>query len=579
MELVEYQRTPSILRKKFLLYMVPAVLTAIGASLSEFVDCMVVSHLLNSDAFAVVNLGTPIVFMVSTLYTITGVGGSLLFAEYLGRKDRANADNCFTIATAFALLAGIILLAVFLCVQPLLGDLFGCPAELREMFDTYTSVLRLFVPLGILFMHFSYFLPIIGRPFQATGLVILVNVLNITMDYVYIRIFGMGCEGAAAATLTAYAVGTLATLLIWRFSDVPLTICKPHNIGRTVMGIVKKGIPDAGVQIGYLVTVVFCNQYMNMAFGLHGVVAMSLFSQLDSIVSIALCGITNNDASFVAMLKGEGDYYGIRSLIKRVAIMVFAACSVLALLFAAFPQQVAGVFNIHDADTLKLVVPLMRIYAPYYPLRCILLVLKDIYNALDRAMYASALGIIDKAVSIPLLGSILYPVFGGYGIIMSFPLGIILIHCLIVIVNHRIVKKSNGRYSPILLLDEEYPLKALCGYSVRSLKDVEGIATYIAGSISKTSLPARTLHRICLAAEEISLYVIDQCGQDTSADYLISTNGSEFILTCRNPGEPFYPIKEKEGDLSPNELLLREMFKIKHEYIFGLNSTSLTIAA
>jgi hypothetical protein len=58
----------------------------------------------------------------------------------------------------------------------------------------------------------------------------------------------------------------------------------------------------------------------------------------------------------------------------------------------------------------------------------------------------------------------------------------ILILCFIVGVNRRIVRKSSGRYSPILLLDEEYPMKILCSYSVKSLDDVAGIGSYIGNS-------------------------------------------------------------------------------------------------
>ena len=68
-------------------------------------------------------------------------------------------------------------------------------------------------------------------------------------------------------------------------------------------------------------------------------------------------------------------------------------------------------------------------------------------------------------------------------------------------------------------------------------------------------------------------------GADTAVDFLISSNGREYILTCRSPGKPFYPISEKKRELSPNELLLTGLFEIRHEYIFGLNSTKLTIGA
>jgi Na+-driven multidrug efflux pump len=71
--------------------MIPAMLSAIGVSLSEFADSMIVGNLIGPEAFAIVNLGLPIVLIASTIYTITGVGGSLLYAEYLGKKDKKRA--------------------------------------------------------------------------------------------------------------------------------------------------------------------------------------------------------------------------------------------------------------------------------------------------------------------------------------------------------------------------------------------------------------------------------------------------------------------------------------------------------
>ena len=131
----KYQRTGTVLNKEYIRFMIPAMLSAIGISLSEFADSMVVSHLLSSDAFAIINLGTPIVFMVSMVYTITGVGGSLLFAECLGKKEKENADNYFTTSSALALTTGMLIFTLLFVCHAVLGNLFGCPEELRSGFD------------------------------------------------------------------------------------------------------------------------------------------------------------------------------------------------------------------------------------------------------------------------------------------------------------------------------------------------------------------------------------------------------------------------------------------------------------
>ena len=334
-----------------------------------------------------------------------------------------------------------------------------------------------------------------------------------------------------------YIIVFIAALFIWRFGKISLTICKIRKTGKSVKEIVKKGLPSGSVQAGYLVTTVFCNHFMNMAFGLNGVVVMSLFAQLDSVISIALTGIVDNNASFAAMLKGEGDYYGIRSLSKRVTLMIVLVCSVLSIAFAAFSHQIAAVFNIHDPGALELIGKLIRIYVLYYPLRCILLVLRDIYNTLDRSTYATVIGVLDKVVSIPVIGGVLYLLFGGYGLIASFPLSTILILCLIAGINHRIVRKSNGRYSPVLLLDEEYPLKALCSYSVKSLKNAMDIGLWIGKSLADNSLDPRISDKICLAAEEMGVYA-----EPTQPLILLSVRTAMIIYSrAEAPENPFSP--------------------------------------
>lgn len=147
---IKYKRTGFVLNKKYMHFMIPAMLSAVGISLSEFADSMVVSHLLSSDAFAIINLGTPGVFAVSLIYTIAGLGGSLLFAECLGRKDKKKADQYFTASTVLSLLLGILLFALLTVFHSALGRLFGCPEELMTQFDAYTRVLRFFVPVGVL---------------------------------------------------------------------------------------------------------------------------------------------------------------------------------------------------------------------------------------------------------------------------------------------------------------------------------------------------------------------------------------------------------------------------------------------
>lgn len=77
----------------------------------------------------------------------------------------------------------------------------------------------------------------------------------------------MGCEGAALATLVSYIVVFIVMLFIWRFGKISLTLCELQKTQQSVKEIVTKGLPSGSVQAGYLATTIFCNYFMNQAFG------------------------------------------------------------------------------------------------------------------------------------------------------------------------------------------------------------------------------------------------------------------------------------------------------------------------
>lgn len=115
-------------------------------------------------------------------------------------------------------------------------------------------------------MHVTYFLPVVGKPFLSMGFVVSANVLNLILDVVLIRDFGMGCEGAALATLVSYIVVFIVMLFIRRFGKISLTLCELQKTQQSVKEIVTKGLPSGSVQAGYLATTIFCNYFMNQAY-------------------------------------------------------------------------------------------------------------------------------------------------------------------------------------------------------------------------------------------------------------------------------------------------------------------------
>ena len=58
-------RSDKLLLRKFSQYLVPTMITYAALSLNEFVDSMLVSNLLGSEAMAIVNIGVPVVLLMA----------------------------------------------------------------------------------------------------------------------------------------------------------------------------------------------------------------------------------------------------------------------------------------------------------------------------------------------------------------------------------------------------------------------------------------------------------------------------------------------------------------------------------
>ncbi len=105
------KRSYGILVRQFRKYLLPTLVTTAALSLNEFADSMLVSNLLGSQAMAVVNLGYPVMLLMTAIETLCGSGGSTCYALLLGERKGEEAGKVLFLSLAAALLAGLALMA------------------------------------------------------------------------------------------------------------------------------------------------------------------------------------------------------------------------------------------------------------------------------------------------------------------------------------------------------------------------------------------------------------------------------------------------------------------------------------
>ena len=144
------------------------MITYAALSLNEFVDSMLVSNLLGSDAMAIVNLGMPLMLIISAVYFLIGNGGSTVYAIATGGRDHDKAGRSLTASIVVAFVAGLLILGLGLIFASPLASMLCRNQELLPSFRGYMKVLLLSAPFEIVMNIFgwSMWIPMISCLFS-----------------------------------------------------------------------------------------------------------------------------------------------------------------------------------------------------------------------------------------------------------------------------------------------------------------------------------------------------------------------------------------------------------------------------
>lgn len=128
--------------------------SAIGAMLSEtvasLIDTIILTHYLGPDMLSTVSVCMPIYMFVNVLSMLIVSGGATLFAQSLGKGDRAEAQRYYTCSIVLMVICGAAL-TVFgqLFTRPIVSAL-GAKDAILDPTVRYARVLFAFmVPLSL----------------------------------------------------------------------------------------------------------------------------------------------------------------------------------------------------------------------------------------------------------------------------------------------------------------------------------------------------------------------------------------------------------------------------------------------
>ena len=221
--------------KSILLFSVPLILGNMLQQLYNTADSIIVGNFVGSNALAAVgSSGSPIFLLIGFSQGVA-VGAGVVVAQYLGAKDREDAQIAVHTSLAIAAILGVVLTVGGILVCRSLLVWMNTPAEVLEDAVTYMRIYFGGVLFSVIYNMAAGILNAAGNSRRSVLYLACASITNILLDLVFIAGLKMGVAGAAIATDISQLVSCVLSLRFLMKVDadykVELSAVRPE-IGR-----------------------------------------------------------------------------------------------------------------------------------------------------------------------------------------------------------------------------------------------------------------------------------------------------------------------------------------------------------
>ena len=349
---------------RLLRYTLPTIVMIIFTSLYSVVDGLFVSNLVGDLALSAVNIAFPITMIIGAFGFMLGTGGSAIVARTLGEGKPELASRYFTLFIWCVAGLGVVLSIVTIAfIEPIMR-FAGASDLLLEDCIAYGRILLAGSAVFMLQSAFQSFFSVAEKPKLGLLLSLAAGATNITFDYVFIALLGMGVTGAAWATVLGYCVGGVIPVVYFLLPRREgLRLVRTNFYGRELLHACINGSSALMSNISASVVGILYNIRLMDLLGEPGVAAHSVMMYVDFVFVAAFLGFSMGSAPIVSYHYGARNHAELNNLYSKSLRLIGVIAVVMTALSMLVIPYVARIFVGYDAELLALTSHAFRVYA------------------------------------------------------------------------------------------------------------------------------------------------------------------------------------------------------------------------
>ena len=401
----------------------PMVISMMVNALYNIVDSFFVARI-SEQAMTALSLVFPVQNLINAIAIGFGVGINALIALYSGAGEHAKADTAATHGMAFALLHGVVILAVSMPAMPAFLRLFTKDEAVVAMGVQYATAAFAFAPVIMAGLAFEKQFQAVGRMSTAMAAMLCGSLANLVLDPLLIFGLGpcpkLGIRGAALATGAGQVLTLLVYLVVYRVKPIPVKLrraCLKRDaaLDKKLYSI---GVP-AILNLALPSLLVFCLNSILAAFADSYVVVLGIYYKLQTFLYLPASGIVQGMRPILSFNYGAGEKARVQRIFRLALALcgaIMAAGTVLCLV-AAGPLM--GLFT-QNPETVAAGGTALRLICLGFVVSAVSVVVSGALEALGRGLPSLVISLCRYVVVMIPLAFVLSRFLGASGVWHAF---------------------------------------------------------------------------------------------------------------------------------------------------------------
>ena len=581
------ERNSKLMNKKLVQYLLPSMLMIFAMQFGSLFDGIFVGNFIGNDALTASSLVVPILYVIQLPGIAIGVGGSIVVANLLGKREISKSKTVFSICMILGMAISLVFTILSFFVSEPLARLF-CPEEYVELARQYVFVYLVSDPAIVFALLIASFIGVDNNPRIASGIYIAANVFKVASEFIFINYGGLGMYGAALSTGFGYFMGALLMIFYIFSKKRMLSFTLKFDSPKTALvDSLKASGPSAANLFLTALQMSICNIFISRLIDPNSIdiLVFGVIANMVFVFDLFSGGIIQTIPNICGVLYGEKDYFALKKITHKIFIINIAVTAILVALLASLPGVYCQIFGFDATGSEDLTYKCIWIYLVSFIPYEISKFNQMHYPTIEKNIPSYVTILCREVILVLPLTIVLLHTHGlvGYCIAQTAnEVGTVIITYIFIIIYNKVKKnKDMGLLLiPNIRTNDKYDVTI-----TNDIHEVSILSSEIRDYALKHNASERNATVIALGAEEMVSNIIQYGYKIKNHHYYIDVSlrvlDDKIILIIKDDGVIFDPTQyqEEEQEFSTSGILLvrKLVSNITYTRVLSINNTYIEI--